>query len=31
MTESTSPAMAVYQVISPLRDKHASVIWGARR
>jgi hypothetical protein len=28
MTESTSPAMAAYQEISPLRDKHASVIWG---
>jgi hypothetical protein len=31
MTESTSPALAAYQEISPLRDKHASVIWGAGR
>jgi carboxyl-terminal processing protease len=30
MTESTSPATAAYQEISPLRDKHASVIWGGR-
>ena len=28
MTESTSPAMAAYEEISPLRDKHAAVIWG---
>jgi carboxyl-terminal processing protease len=28
MSESTSPALAAYQQISVLRNKHAQVIWG---
>jgi hypothetical protein len=31
MTEPATPAMAAYQQISPLRDKHAAVIWGDNR
>jgi hypothetical protein len=28
MSESTSPALAAYEAISLLRNKHAQVIWG---
>src|SRR5579862_5388916 len=30
MTDLISPAITAYEEISPLRDKHAPVIWGGK-